>query len=115
MPQAATIKSLPHAFRMMKAMQAQGVDWGDRIGAGQRAPEEAGVWVCCSGGAERGHGPVATIFKNLGFNKHRMISHRCSVIMARTCEGQRPLRAALLRSVSYRGCSVCISRRNSGR
>jgi putative transposase len=29
MPQAATIESLPRAFRMMKAMQAQGVEWGD--------------------------------------------------------------------------------------
>ena len=29
MPQAATIKSLPRAFRMMKAMQAQGVEWGE--------------------------------------------------------------------------------------
>ena len=29
MPQAATIKSLPRAFRMMKAMQAEGVEWGE--------------------------------------------------------------------------------------
>ncbi len=29
MPQAATIKSLPHAFRMMKTMQAQGIEWGE--------------------------------------------------------------------------------------
>ncbi len=29
MPQAATIKSLPHAFRIMKAMQAQGIEWGE--------------------------------------------------------------------------------------
>jgi transposase-like protein len=29
MSQSATIKSLPHAFRMMKAMQAQGVEWGE--------------------------------------------------------------------------------------
>ena len=29
MPQAATIKSLPAAFRMMKAMQAEGVEWGE--------------------------------------------------------------------------------------
>ena len=29
MPQSATIKSLPHAFRMMEAMQAQGVEWGE--------------------------------------------------------------------------------------
>ena len=29
MPQTATIKSLPRAFRMMKAMQAQGIDWGE--------------------------------------------------------------------------------------
>jgi len=27
MPQSATIKSLPRAFRMMKAMQAQGIEW----------------------------------------------------------------------------------------
>ena len=29
MPQSATIESLPGAFRMMKAMQAQGVEWGE--------------------------------------------------------------------------------------
>jgi putative transposase len=29
MPQRATIKSLPRAFRMMKAMQAQGIEWGE--------------------------------------------------------------------------------------
>ena len=29
MPQTATIKRLPHAFRMMKAMQAQGIEWGE--------------------------------------------------------------------------------------
>lgn len=29
MPQAATIKSLSRAFRMMKAMQAEGVEWGE--------------------------------------------------------------------------------------
>jgi hypothetical protein len=28
MPQSATIKSLPAAFGMMKAMQADGVEWG---------------------------------------------------------------------------------------
>lgn len=29
MPQTATIKSLPAAFRMLKAMQTQGVEWGE--------------------------------------------------------------------------------------
>ena len=29
MPRTATIKSLPRAFRMMEAMQAQGVEWGE--------------------------------------------------------------------------------------
>ena len=29
MPQSATIKSLPRAFRMMKAMRAQGIEWGE--------------------------------------------------------------------------------------
>jgi len=36
MPQAATTKSLARAFRMMKAMQAQGIEWGEdyrRVGA----------------------------------------------------------------------------------
>jgi len=28
MPQTAAIKSLPAAFRLMKAMQAEGVEWG---------------------------------------------------------------------------------------
>ena len=29
MPQIATIKVLPRAFPMMKAMEAQGVEWGE--------------------------------------------------------------------------------------
>ena len=29
MPQTATVKSLPRAFRMMKAMQAEGIEWGE--------------------------------------------------------------------------------------
>ena len=29
MPRSATSKSLPRAFRMMKAMQAQGIEWGE--------------------------------------------------------------------------------------
>lgn len=36
MPQPATIKSLPGAFRMMKAMQAEGVEWGEDYRAGAR-------------------------------------------------------------------------------
>jgi hypothetical protein len=44
MPQSATIKSLPGAFRMMKAMQAAGVEWGEdyRQGARQRSQS------CCA-------------------------------------------------------------------
>jgi putative transposase len=38
MPQTATIKSLPAAFRMMKAMQAEGLEWGeDDRGAARHA------------------------------------------------------------------------------
>ncbi len=41
MPQTATIKSLPRAFRMMKAMQAQGIEWGeDYRRAGAQALKE---------------------------------------------------------------------------
>ena len=29
MPRSATIKSVAHAFRMMKAMEAQGIEWGE--------------------------------------------------------------------------------------
>ena len=29
MSQSATIKSLPRAFRMMKVMQAEGIEWGE--------------------------------------------------------------------------------------
>jgi hypothetical protein len=36
MPQTATIKSLPAAFRMMKAMQAVGVEWGEDYRAAAR-------------------------------------------------------------------------------
>ena len=36
MPQTATIKSLPAAFRMMKAMQAEGVEWGEDYCQGAR-------------------------------------------------------------------------------
>jgi transposase-like protein len=41
MPQTATIKSLPAAFRMMKAMQADDVEWGeDYRGAARQAVAE---------------------------------------------------------------------------
>jgi putative transposase len=41
MPQTATIKSVPAAFRMMKAMQVEGLEWGeDYRGAAQRALTE---------------------------------------------------------------------------
>ena len=41
MPQAATIRSLPVAFEMLKAMQAQGVEWGeDYRGAARHALAE---------------------------------------------------------------------------
>jgi transposase-like protein len=36
MPQAATIKSLPVAFEMLKAMEAEGVEWGEDYRAGAR-------------------------------------------------------------------------------
>jgi transposase-like protein len=36
MPQTATIKSLPAAFAMLKAMQAEGVEWGEDYRAGAR-------------------------------------------------------------------------------
>jgi putative transposase len=36
MPQTATIKSLPAAFRMVKAMQAEGAEWGEDYRAGAR-------------------------------------------------------------------------------
>ena len=36
MPQAATIESLPAAFRMMKAMQAEDVEWGEDYRAAAR-------------------------------------------------------------------------------
>jgi putative transposase len=36
MPQTATIKSLPVAFAMMKAMQAEGVEWGEDYRASAR-------------------------------------------------------------------------------
>jgi hypothetical protein len=37
MPQIATITSLPAAFRMMKAMQAEGVEWGEDCRTAARA------------------------------------------------------------------------------
>jgi transposase-like protein len=41
MPQTATIKSLPAAFRMMKAMQAEGIEWGeDYRGSARQAVAE---------------------------------------------------------------------------
>jgi transposase-like protein len=36
MPQAATIKSLPAAFAMLKSMQAEGVEWGEDYRHGAR-------------------------------------------------------------------------------
>ena len=41
MPQAATIKSLPQVFRMMKCMQAQDVDWGEDYRSAARAALKA--------------------------------------------------------------------------
>jgi hypothetical protein len=40
MPQTATIKSLPAAFAMMKAMRAEGIEWGEdyRASARTRSP-----------------------------------------------------------------------------
>ena len=50
MPQVATITSLPAAFRMMKAMQAEGVEWGEdyRTAVGRAAVVDVlePVWVC---------------------------------------------------------------------
>ena len=41
MSQTVTIKSLPRAFRMMKSMQAQGIEWGeDYRQAGAQALKE---------------------------------------------------------------------------
>ncbi len=37
MPQSATIESLPAAFRIMKAMQAEGVEWGEDYRTAARA------------------------------------------------------------------------------
>ena len=37
MSQSATIKSLPRAFEMMKAMDAQGIEWGEDYRAAARA------------------------------------------------------------------------------
>ncbi len=37
MPQSATIESLPAAFRMMKAMEAEGVEWGEDYRTATRA------------------------------------------------------------------------------
>ncbi len=62
MPQVATIKSLPGAFRMMKAMQAQGIEWSeDYRQAGRQALKEilegrmaAGVDHHLAGMAARG-------------------------------------------------------------
>jgi hypothetical protein len=49
MPQTATIKSLPAAFAMMKAMQAEGIEWGEDYRLGARdalhsgAPDPSGT------------------------------------------------------------------------
>jgi hypothetical protein len=41
MPQTATIENLPAAFTMMKAMQAEGLEWGeDYRGATRQALTE---------------------------------------------------------------------------
>ena len=44
MPQTATIKSLPAAFRMMKAMQAEGVERGEDY----RQAARRAVPSCCA-------------------------------------------------------------------
>ncbi len=46
MPQAATLESLPRAFRMMKAMGAQGIEWGeDYRGAADRRNGSYRRWL----------------------------------------------------------------------
>ena len=45
MPQTATIKSLPEAFEVVKAMQTDGLDWGEGYRPlGRRALAEMGGW-----------------------------------------------------------------------
>jgi hypothetical protein len=43
MPQAATIKSLPAAFRILKAMQAEDVEWGEDYRAAACRPAPRGA------------------------------------------------------------------------
>ena len=54
MPRAATTKRLPGAFRMMKAMQAQGIEWGEDCR--RRRPGLEG----CPGGADGGGGGASS-------------------------------------------------------
>ena len=46
MPQTATIKSLPAAFRTMQAMQAEGVEWGEDYRQAPATPSRG----CCAAG-----------------------------------------------------------------
>ena len=44
MPRAATTQSLPRAFRMMKAMQAQGIKGGEEYRQAGAAASKAPAW-----------------------------------------------------------------------
>ncbi len=84
MPQAATIKSLPRAFRMMKAMQADRIDWGEdyRGGAGKPA-----YWRrVCAAGSQRTMG--FGFFFAAAFNSARS-RNRVTKLSKRRCISRR--------------------------
>lgn len=50
MPQSATIESLPAAFRIMKAMQVEGVEWGEDYRTAASAAMEDTLALCLANG-----------------------------------------------------------------
>ncbi len=59
MPQAATIKSLPEAFAVIKEMQGQDCDWGEDYRAAGSTENRSTMavvdsrWVTCAGNSDR--------------------------------------------------------------
>ena len=61
MPQTATIKNLPEAFEVVKAMQTDGLDWGEGYRP-RRALAEMGGWPRMSiGGSATSTAPPRAI------------------------------------------------------
>jgi hypothetical protein len=66
MSQSATIKSLPRAFRIMKSMQAQGIEWGEDYRRAAGAALKEVLEDRMAGGVDRHLEHIFNSFPRLG-------------------------------------------------